>query len=346
MQKTQKTLAKLLILTIAFTFALSVNYLFAAWVGPTQAPPGGNTPAPVHVGLITQTKDGGLIVGALRSLLDVYVDGKVGIGTTNPSEALEVAGNIKATQGLQVGNTTNANAGTIRWSGSDFEGYDGSQWKSLTASSIAISSGQQTFTNSGTFTVPDGVTKVSISMSGGGGGGNGYYSSGNTGSASAKDGGNSSFGNYLTTQGGKAGGKAGGTGGQDGISGFPPNGLNGGAGGAGGGGLFGTGGVGGAGGIIAAGESTPGGKGGNASGYGAGGGGGGGFAATPSYYDYEGDYGYGGGGAAAAVNGQNITVTSGENISVIVGKGGNGTNFYLEYKSGGDGSPGFVTVAW
>jgi hypothetical protein len=81
----KKTVTKLLILTIAFTFALSVNYLFAAWVGPTQAPPGGNTPAPVHVGLITQTKDGGLIVGALRSLLDIYVDGKVGIGTTNPS---------------------------------------------------------------------------------------------------------------------------------------------------------------------------------------------------------------------------------------------------------------------
>jgi hypothetical protein len=129
----KKTVTKLLILTIAFTFALSVNYLFAAWVGPTQAPPGGNTPAPVHVGLITQTKDGGLIVGALRSLLDVYVDGKVGIGTTNPSEALEVAGGAKVSEGLQVGNTTNANAGTIRWSGTDLEVYNGSVWVSLTA---------------------------------------------------------------------------------------------------------------------------------------------------------------------------------------------------------------------
>jgi hypothetical protein len=144
----QKTVTKLLILTIAFTFALSVNYLFAAWSGPTQTPPGGNTPAPVHVGLITQTKDGGLIVGALRSLLDVYVDGKVGIGTTNPSEALEVAGGVK------VGNTTNANAGTIRWTGADLEVYDGSSWKSLTATGggnvgVCASSGSQEFTTIG-----------------------------------------------------------------------------------------------------------------------------------------------------------------------------------------------------
>jgi hypothetical protein len=137
----QKTVTKLLILTIAFTFALSVNYLFAAWVGPTQAPPGGNTPAPVHVGLITQTKDGGLIVGALRSLLDVYVDGKVGIGTTNPSEALEVAGGVK------VGNTTNANAGTIRWTGADLEVYNGSAWVSLTAGDTTIVSGDATDCN-------------------------------------------------------------------------------------------------------------------------------------------------------------------------------------------------------
>ncbi len=35
--------------------------------------------------------------------------------------------------GLQIGNTSNANAGMIRWTGFDFEGYDGIVWKSLTA---------------------------------------------------------------------------------------------------------------------------------------------------------------------------------------------------------------------
>ncbi len=35
--------------------------------------------------------------------------------------------------GLTVGNTATTTAGTIRWTGSDFQGYNGSQWVSLTA---------------------------------------------------------------------------------------------------------------------------------------------------------------------------------------------------------------------
>ena len=46
----------------------------------------------------------------------------VGIGTNTPVEKLDVDGAIK------LGNTTTTNAGTIRWTGSDFEGYDGSAW--------------------------------------------------------------------------------------------------------------------------------------------------------------------------------------------------------------------------
>lgn len=37
--------------------------------------------------------------------------------------------------GLTLGNSTSTTAGTIRWTGSDFEGYDGSGWKSLTSGS-------------------------------------------------------------------------------------------------------------------------------------------------------------------------------------------------------------------
>jgi hypothetical protein len=37
--------------------------------------------------------------------------------------------------GVQIGNTTAAVAGTIRWTGSDYEGYDGAAWRSLTAGS-------------------------------------------------------------------------------------------------------------------------------------------------------------------------------------------------------------------
>lgn len=52
--------------------------------------------------------------------------GNVCIGGTNPTEKLRVDG------GILLGNTSNTAAGTMRWSGADFEGYDGSSWKSFT----------------------------------------------------------------------------------------------------------------------------------------------------------------------------------------------------------------------
>lgn len=52
----------------------------------------------------------------------------VGIGTNNPAQKLEVNGGIK------IGNTNNAVAGTVRWNSNknDFEGYNGTDWISLT----------------------------------------------------------------------------------------------------------------------------------------------------------------------------------------------------------------------
>lgn len=53
--------------------------------------------------------------------------GNVSIGTgSNANEKLQVNG------GINIGNTSSSNAGTIRWTGTDFEGYDGVEWKSLT----------------------------------------------------------------------------------------------------------------------------------------------------------------------------------------------------------------------
>jgi hypothetical protein len=51
----------------------------------------------------------------------------VSIGTANPSEKLDVNGGVK------IGNTNKA-PGTMRWNAdkSDFEGYNGSTWVSLT----------------------------------------------------------------------------------------------------------------------------------------------------------------------------------------------------------------------
>ncbi len=53
-------------------------------------------------------------------------EGNVGIGTIGPLEKLDVNGAIR------LGTTATDNAGTIRWTGFDFQGYDGSTWNSLT----------------------------------------------------------------------------------------------------------------------------------------------------------------------------------------------------------------------
>lgn len=60
------------------------------------------------------------------SHLSLSPAGYLGVGVSLPSERLDISG------GLRLGSTTNNNAGTIRWTGSDFEGYNGSSWQSLT----------------------------------------------------------------------------------------------------------------------------------------------------------------------------------------------------------------------
>jgi hypothetical protein len=81
----REIIAKFAVLSIIFTLALSVNYIFAVWTGPTAPPPGNNTPTPVNVGSTAQTKLGAFIAGGMRSLTDLYVDDNVGIGTLSPS---------------------------------------------------------------------------------------------------------------------------------------------------------------------------------------------------------------------------------------------------------------------
>ena len=132
----RKNLTKFLLLVIAFTFALSINYIFAAWTGPIQAPPGGNTPTPVHIGTTNQVKDGGLGLNALSVFGNGYFQDNVGIGTVSPQAKLDVAGNVNVAGKIKVGDdSVSPTAGTIRWTGSDFEGYDGTQWVSFTLGS-------------------------------------------------------------------------------------------------------------------------------------------------------------------------------------------------------------------
>ncbi len=76
----------------------------------------------------------------------LFAKAQVGIGTLTPQEQLEVNGAIK------LGTTASTNTGTIRWTGTDFEGFDGI-WKSLTkenskaAISISSSSNISGFVN-------------------------------------------------------------------------------------------------------------------------------------------------------------------------------------------------------
>ncbi len=73
-------------------------------------------------------------------------DGSFGIDNISPLEKLDVNGAIR------LGTTANSNAGTIRWTGADFEGYDGSTWQSLTSgggSGLPAGSAGQTLRHDG-----------------------------------------------------------------------------------------------------------------------------------------------------------------------------------------------------
>ena len=58
---------------------------------------------------------------------DVYIANSLGIGVVNPTQSLDISGAIK------LGNTSTDETGSIRWDGSNFQGYDGSSWVNLDA---------------------------------------------------------------------------------------------------------------------------------------------------------------------------------------------------------------------
>ena len=69
-------------------------------------------------------------------VLHMTDDGNVGVGTSVPTSKLSISG------GVQIGSDTDScssgKAGTIRWTGTDFEGCTGSEWVSLTAATPPI----------------------------------------------------------------------------------------------------------------------------------------------------------------------------------------------------------------
>ncbi len=107
-----------ILLQIALIIGVAVSAIalqsYAAY--PTQAPPGGNAPAPLNVSGYAQQKAGGLILntaGASNGL--IIANGNVGIGTTNPTSKLDVSGNANITGSLTTKtlNVTNACLGGV-----------------------------------------------------------------------------------------------------------------------------------------------------------------------------------------------------------------------------------------
>ena len=96
---------------VAALFFVSPLYVSAQWSGPTQAPTGGNTSAPINVGTSAQVKNGGLSVNAFTAWLDSYFAGKVGIGSaSSPSELLVIGNDLGVftaapSKGVVFGNT-------------------------------------------------------------------------------------------------------------------------------------------------------------------------------------------------------------------------------------------------
>lgn len=169
---------KIIILGLIFTAGLSF-----AWTAPTAVPPGNNTPAPINDSATAQNKTGGLSTGPLvvtpgitnfygnvqvSTAKNMVTDtGYIGVGKQPASpHKLDVAGGVRATSLVYVGSSDRASVCA------DFSGT-----LSICPKNIL------TFTNTGgsgtlpcpapscSWTVPDGVFKVTVDVYGGGGGG-------------------------------------------------------------------------------------------------------------------------------------------------------------------------------
>jgi len=86
--------------------ALVATTIVLAWTEPSQAPTGGNAPAPLNVSSASQYKSGALgIGGLLRGYSYAIFDGNVGIGPARPGYKLDVqGGGIRASGWTRIGN--------------------------------------------------------------------------------------------------------------------------------------------------------------------------------------------------------------------------------------------------
>ena len=136
--------------------AIALSTLASTWTSPTQAPPQGNSDAPINVGVSHQVKLGSLSINTTTTNPDVNGLDVFGIS--------RFFGKVKIVDGSQGdGKVLTSNAdGLASWS----------------TSAVAVGGGAgggftnfQVFDNSSSWTVPAGVTKIMVEVWGGGGGG-------------------------------------------------------------------------------------------------------------------------------------------------------------------------------
>ncbi len=311
--RTQDSFTKASLIMILSIILGTVTY---AWVGPTSMAPNGNVPPPINVGSVLQEKLGGL---------KIFGDLTVGT-TTSPNATLTVHGKIysESTLSSDTAHTVVTKDFIPRCSSGKFLTSDGNQLLCKTAT-VPPSCGTEsnvgpntvvTFTSSCVFVVPDGVNSVNLKVVGGGGGGGGGSDFGGA-SSGGQSGTQSSFSTVVALPGGGGGGAGmlqynyvcyGGAAG----AGYPS----------------------GTEGVTCGYGSVTGAS--NGSGYGSGGDG------KTSAIDGGGG---GGSGGAGQVVTQTLSVTSGQNISVVVGGGGSrGSSTYGNV--GTSGTNGVVTATY
>jgi hypothetical protein len=112
--KKQTSVPIIIALIAGLVFSVGMSYIYADYSAPTTTPVGNNMPAPVHVGIGSQVKGGGLSVdnfvslGDTHFLQDVFFRGRVNgaqAGSTAP--VLKIGGTSKSqTQYTVVANVT------------------------------------------------------------------------------------------------------------------------------------------------------------------------------------------------------------------------------------------------
>lgn len=170
-----KLLKKIIIENIAVMltatiFSLVLGVVFASALSrPVGAPPQAsavNAPALINTGTEGQTKQGNLLItglntsGAPYSNGLVVLNGNVGIGAVNPAAKVDVSGGVKMLNDTSACNSPIA--GTIRFTGTTFQGCDGTNWVPLSSIPPVVCTPAVTLTQ--TLSCPNGTTGAQITQ--------------------------------------------------------------------------------------------------------------------------------------------------------------------------------------